>query len=140
MTLGSPRALWPLMLSKIRPWTGAVDGTAWVLAGDAAHTVHPLAGQGLNLGFGDAALLAQTLQALKAQSPRFKPSPTQLGRALRRYARERQAAASNIACATDGLQLLFAHNHPVAAPLRNQGMLLLNRLSSIKNRITQFAQ
>jgi 2-polyprenyl-6-methoxyphenol hydroxylase-like FAD-dependent oxidoreductase len=140
MTLCSQRALWPLTLTQVSPWTGSLNGLTWVLAGDAAHTVHPLAGQGLNLGFGDAALLAQTLQTLKASSPLFRPSPTQLGRALRRYARERMAAASHIALATDGLQLLFAHDNPLAEPVRNHGMAIFNRLGSIKNKIIQLAQ
>ena len=67
-------------------------------------------------------------------------STLSFARALRRYARARQAAASNIAHATDSLQLLFAHKHTLVVPLRNQGMTLLNRMGAIKNRITQLAQ
>jgi 2-polyprenyl-6-methoxyphenol hydroxylase-like FAD-dependent oxidoreductase len=50
MTLASERAAWPLQLARADRWCGP----GWVLAGDAAHTVHPLAGQGLNLGLADA--------------------------------------------------------------------------------------
>jgi 2-polyprenyl-6-methoxyphenol hydroxylase-like FAD-dependent oxidoreductase len=50
MTLASPRAMWPLQLAQTRSWVGLKDGVSWALAGDAAHTVHPLSGQGLNLG------------------------------------------------------------------------------------------
>jgi len=57
--LTSERASWPLALSNADHWVGE----GWALAGDAAHTVHPLSGQGLNLGLADAAGLAEVIPA-----------------------------------------------------------------------------
>jgi 2-polyprenyl-6-methoxyphenol hydroxylase-like FAD-dependent oxidoreductase len=53
LRLQSARLAWPLQRATARQWSGVRDGRAWVLAGDAAHAVHPLAGQGLNLGLAD---------------------------------------------------------------------------------------
>ncbi len=61
MSVVGPRAAWPLQLAMAKRWSGQHDGKAWVLAGDAAHAVHPLAGQGLNLGLADAQVLAATI-------------------------------------------------------------------------------
>ncbi len=141
MQLSSVRALWPLQLARAQQWTGQSStlGT-WVIAGDAAHTVHPLAGQGLNLGLGDVAHLAQSLKAVQAGSPLFRPTQTKLNRALQSYARARQAAAAPIAGVTDGLHLLFARDSALLARVRNLGMSWLNRASGIKNLLIKQAQ
>ncbi len=141
LQLSGPRALWPLQLTRTDQWTGPSStlGT-WVIAGDAAHTVHPLAGQGLNLGLGDAAHLAETLKELQGDSPLFRPTQTKLTRALQSYARARQAAAAPIAGVTDGLHLLFARDSVLLARARNLGMSWLNRASSIKNFLIKRAQ
>jgi 2-polyprenyl-6-methoxyphenol hydroxylase-like FAD-dependent oxidoreductase len=141
MVLSGPRALWPLQLARTDQWTG-LSGTlgTWVIAGDAAHTVHPLAGQGLNLGLGDAAHLAQALKELQGDSPLFRPTQTKLDRALQSYARARQAAAAPIAGVTDGLHLLFARDSVLLGRARNLGMSWLNRASSIKNFLIKRAQ
>lgn len=141
MQLSSPRALWPLQLARTHQWTGQASNMGtWVIAGDAAHTVHPLAGQGLNLGLGDAAHLAQTLKELQGDSPLFRPTQTKLGRALQSYARARQAAAAPIAGVTDGLHLLFARDSVLLARARNLGMSWLNRATSIKKFLIKQAQ
>ena len=139
--LSSSRALWPLQLARAQQWTGqsSTFGT-WVIAGDAAHTVHPLAGQGLNLGLGDAAHLAETLKELQGDSPLFRPTQTKLNRALQSYARARQAAAAPIAGVTDGLHLLFARDSVLLARVRNLGMSWLNRATGIKKFLIKQAQ
>ncbi|RZJ02450.1 MAG: ubiquinone biosynthesis protein UbiH, partial [Haliea sp.] len=58
LQLSSERVSWPLALANADRWVGP----GWALAGDAAHTVHPLAGQGLNLGLADAAVLAEVIE------------------------------------------------------------------------------
>ncbi len=140
MTLASSRALWPLQLTQIPTWIGERDGKVWVLAGDAAHAMHPLAGQGLNVGLGDAALLADTLQNFLVKSPLFNPSPTTIKRALGKYARARQAAAAEMSGVTDGLHLLFAHKHPLVQQARNWGMKLFDRADGLKRQVIKKAQ
>jgi 2-polyprenyl-6-methoxyphenol hydroxylase-like FAD-dependent oxidoreductase len=141
MHLSSARALWPLQLARTDQWTGQSSALGtWVIAGDAAHTVHPLAGQGLNLGLGDAAHLAKALTEVQGDSPLFRPTQTKLNRALQSYARARLAAAAPIAGVTDGLHLLFAHDSVLLARARNLGMSWLNRASSVKNFLIKQAQ
>lgn len=125
LRLASERAAWPLMLGRARTWCGP----GWVLVGDAAHVVHPLAGQGLNLGLGDVAALAQVLAEARRDSP-WKP----LGdaRTLRRYVRERQAPALAMSGVTDGLLHLFAQPAAPLQALRNQGLNVVERLGPIK--------
>jgi 2-polyprenyl-6-methoxyphenol hydroxylase-like FAD-dependent oxidoreductase len=120
------------------PWRAAspstssgrtVDGQAtlgWALVGDAAHVIHPLAGQGLNLGLADVACLARVLAEREAWRP--------LGdaRLLARYARERAGPTQAMAAMTDGLLQLFAHEAPWARELRNRGMGLVNQATPIK--------
>ena len=89
---------------------------SWVLAGDAAHTVHPLSGQGLNLGLGDVQALARLLHARSSWR-----SVADL-RVLRQYERERKAALLPMRLTTDLLAQLFAHPQPALQALRNWGM------------------
>ena len=116
LTLVSERGAWPLQNAQAQRWTGRHADKAWALAGDAAHNVHPLAGQGLNLGLGDVAELAQVLHA------REYWRPVDDEKLLRRYERSRKTEMLAMGTAMDGLQQLFAqHNAPWAA-LRNWGM------------------
>ncbi|WP_309682354.1 FAD-dependent monooxygenase [Polaromonas sp.] len=112
LKLISERASWPLALSNAQHWVGP----GWALAGDAAHTVHPLAGQGLNLGLADAAGLAQVLAAREYWRG--------LGdeRLLRRYERARKADVATMGTVTDGLHGLFAQTDGRWQVLRNWGM------------------
>lgn len=129
LKLGSERASWPLALAR----AAAVSGPGWVLLGDAAHIVHPLAGQGLNLGLGDVAALSRVLAGRESWRP--------LGdeRLLRRYARERLAPTLAMGELTDLLQRLFAHGSPAAQGLRNRGLDALNQLTPVKRWLTQRA-
>lgn len=122
LRLVSDRASWPLMLARSLPWCG--DG--WVLLGDAAHVVHPLAGQGLNLGLADVAALTRVIAAREPWRALSDP------RLLRRYARERAAPTWAMAQVTDGLLQLFSHPAPGLRELRNRGLTLVNHVPPLK--------
>jgi ubiquinone biosynthesis UbiH/UbiF/VisC/COQ6 family hydroxylase len=122
LSLDSDRAAWPLVHAQADRWCGP----AWVLVGDAAHVVHPLAGQGLNLGLADVATLCEVLQA---REPWRAPGDEKL---LRRYARQRQGPAWWMGQVTDGLLDLFSHPSPWAQELRNRGLGLVNQAGPLK--------
>lgn len=122
LRLVSQRAQWPLALARAE----SVCGPGWVLVGDAAHTVHPLAGQGLNLGLADVAALAQ---ALAAREPWRGLGDVKL---LRRYARARRADTLMMGRVTDGLLHLFASPQPWVKELRNRGLGLINQAPVVK--------
>jgi ubiquinone biosynthesis UbiH/UbiF/VisC/COQ6 family hydroxylase len=103
------------------------------LVGDAAHVVHPLAGQGMNLGFADIQSL------LDAIAKRDQPSDCGDARTLGRYARARKEEVLLMQFATDGLQRLFASELPPVKLLRNAGMGLVNKLPFLKRRLMTHA-
>ena len=134
LTLTSERAAWPLQRALADRWVGRLpDGKAWALAGDAAHTVHPLAGQGLNLGLADAAALTGVLK------DRDYWRSVGDARLLRRYERARRAEVLSMSLATDGLQQLFAHGTDPLPALRNLGMRGFDRTHLLKNWIARQA-
>ena len=134
LRLTSERASWPLTRAMANRWTGrAPDGTSWALAGDAAHTVHPLAGQGLNLGLADASVLAEVLKS------RDYWRSVGDARLLRRYERARRADVLAMSLATDGLQQLFSHSADPLPTLRNWGMRGFDRTRFVKQWITRQA-
>ncbi len=122
LTLASERASWPLVLARAE----RVFGPGWVLVGDAAHVVHPLAGQGLNLGLGDVAALVQVLAQREPWRDLADP------KLLERYARERALPVQAMATLTDGLLRLFAHPAPWARELRNRGFNLVEAAAPLK--------
>jgi len=127
-TLTSERTAWPLQRAIANRWTGQLaDGKAWALAGDAAHTVHPLAGQGLNLGLADVAALADVLKG------RAYWRSVGDARLLRSYERARRTEVLSMSLVTDGLQQLFAHRSGPLPALRNWGMRGFDRASVVKN-------
>jgi 2-polyprenyl-6-methoxyphenol hydroxylase-like FAD-dependent oxidoreductase len=129
LTLASERAAWPLQLAQADRWCGA----GWVLAGDAAHTVHPLAGQGLNLGLADARQLAQVLHE---REPWRSVGDAKL---LRRFERSRKADVLAMGATTDGLQQLFAQQAEPWAMLRNWGMTGFDRSGPFKQWVARQA-
>ncbi|WP_089959162.1 FAD-dependent monooxygenase [Limnohabitans sp. 2KL-3] len=136
MTLSAERAVWPLQLARASRWMGVMPGTtkqAFVLAGDAAHAMHPLAGQGLNVGLADVAELVQVIRAKEFWRPLYDP------KLLRRYERARQADVQAMGLVTDGLQRLFAQPGPVWQNLRNWGMRGFDRSGPLKHWMTQRA-
>ena len=103
------------------------------LAGDAAHGVHPLAGQGVNLGFGDAAALSEVLRERGALADPGAPL------LLDRYARRRAEPVLAMQMVTDGLARLFGSTTPWIRSARNFGMSALERLPSAKRLLAQSA-
>ncbi len=104
-----------------------------VLAGDAAHAVHPLAGHGMNLGFGDVAALIRVI------SERGVAADCGDERLLKRYARARAEDVLLMQLATDGLERLFSTDLEPVRLIRNLGMDLLDRLPFIKRRLITHA-
>ncbi len=129
LSLRSERMGWPLALSRAERWVGP----GWALAGDAAHTVHPLAGQGLNLGLADAQELAQVLQAREYWRA--------LGdeKLLRRYERARKADVLAMGLVTDGLQGLFSQTDARWQAARNWGMSAVGRSRLLTGWLTRRA-
>jgi len=101
------------------------------LVGDAAHGLHPLAGQGVNLGFGDA----ETLAAIMSErGPVADPGAPVL---LTRYARRRTEPVLAMHAVTDGLARLFGASAPWLRVLRNVGLSAVDRLPAIKRLLAQ---
>ncbi len=122
LQLKSDRASWPLSRAEVDAWSGP----GWVLLGDAAHVVHPLAGQGLNLGLADVAALTRVV----AERETWRSVGDE--KLLRRYVRQRAAPTWAMTQVTDGLLNLFAHPDPAVRQLRNRGLGLVNRLGPVK--------
>ena len=122
LRLVSPRHRFPLRMIGVD--RVAVPGAT--LIGDAAHAVHPLAGQGANLGFQDARLLAEELAG---RSPLERPGDL---RVLRRYARGRREDVTAMQYLTDRLDALFASDAPLVGELRNAGLSMVQSQSWIK--------
>ncbi len=120
---------WPLSLLRATP----IVRPGLALLGDCAHQVHPLAGQGLNLGLSDVAALAEVL----AQREPWRPLGD-LG-LLRRYERQRALDTWMMATVTDTLWHGFAHSAPWARVVRNQGLALVDALSPLKRWLAQQA-
>jgi 2-octaprenyl-6-methoxyphenol hydroxylase len=105
------------------------------LAGDAAHAIHPIAGQGLNLGFRDVAALAQVL--VEGARLGLDLGDAQL---LDRYQRWRSLDALSVAFATDTLTRIYGVPGKTASAIRRFGMGLVGRLSPVRNRLMSEAR
>jgi 2-octaprenyl-6-methoxyphenol hydroxylase len=110
----------------------AVNLTAERLAlvGDAGHGIHPIAGQGLNLGFRDAAALAQVL--VEGARLGLDPGDAQL---MERYQRWRSLDTFMVAAATDGLTRLYGVPGRTASAIRRFGMGLVQKVGPLKNQL-----
>ncbi len=104
------------------------------LVGDAAHTIHPLAGQGVNLGLADV----ESLITVIAEALNNKKDIGDL-KVLRRYERWRRADNRSMLVAMDGLKKLFGSELSVLKDLRSTGLNLINKITPLKNIIMQQA-
>jgi ubiquinone biosynthesis UbiH/UbiF/VisC/COQ6 family hydroxylase len=119
----------PLRLLTVR----RLVGPSLALVGDAGHVVHPLAGQGLNLGLQDVDVLLDTVAGREAFRRPGDPI------VLRRYERSRAEAIGLMRFTTDGLARLFAIDDPLVRGVRNAGMAVVNRLAPLKSRLIRQA-
>lgn len=133
LTLNSIPAAFPLRKIRAQRFIGPDSSPKVVLIGDAAHVMHPLAGQGLNLGLRDVAVLLHILR--KRESFR-SPSDLVL---LRRYERQRQGDTSALLWVTDKLKKLFSASSNTERQLRNWGLDLVNKSHFIKQRLIERA-
>jgi len=133
LTLNSVPAAFPLRKIRAQRFIGPELFPRVVLIGDAAHVMHPLAGQGLNLGLRDVAVLLNILG--KRESFR-SPSDVVL---LRRYERQRQGDTSALLWVTDRLKKLFSASSNTERQLRNWGLGLVNKSHFIKQRLIERA-
>jgi ubiquinone biosynthesis UbiH/UbiF/VisC/COQ6 family hydroxylase len=129
LSLVTPPAGFPLRLMR----APHIVAPRLALIGDAAHTIHPLSGHGINLGFQDARVLAETLIA--------RPEHVDCGDLawLRRYERARKEEVVALQSVTDGLQRLFALPGQPFAALRNAGLNFTHRLPVVKDLLVRYA-
>jgi 2-octaprenyl-6-methoxyphenol hydroxylase len=127
----APRSSYPLGFHH----AARITGERLALVGDAAHAIHPIAGQGLNLGFRDVAALAQVL--VEGARLGLDLGDKQL---LDRYQRWRSLDALSVAFATDMLTRLYGIPGKTASAVRRFGMGLVGRISPIRNRLMSEAR
>jgi 2-octaprenylphenol hydroxylase len=105
-----------------------------VLIGDAAHTIHPLAGQGVNLGLLDAQALAVEIKRAVARD-----LPLNEASILRRYQRQRKANNIEVMLLMEGFKRLFGSKQLLLRYLRNMGLRKVNGLKVLKSWLTKKA-
>jgi 2-polyprenylphenol 6-hydroxylase len=129
LRLVTPAASFPLQMLTLKN----ITAPRVALIGDAAHNMHPLAGQGVNTGFRDARQLANILLARGAQ--------TDCGSAhlLRSYERKRKEDIYTMQATTYGLKHLFNNTDPLLRTLRNSGLALTNQIAPLKKLLMQHA-
>ena len=125
-----PRFVYPLSMQL----AAQLVAPRLALLGDAAHAIHPLAGQGLNLGLKDAAALAEVL----ADAVRLGEDIGSL-QVLERYARWRRLDNVAVSLACDGFNRLFSNHNPILRAGRGAGMALVNRLGPARRFFMQEA-
>jgi 2-octaprenyl-6-methoxyphenol hydroxylase len=130
IALAGPRAAWPLEMHLAR----ALVADRLALIGDAAHLVHPIAGQGLNLGLRDVAALAEVV----ADSARLGLDIGS-GLVLERYERWRRTDSAMSAAAFDGLNRLFSSDWAALRTARDAGLRLVDRMPGLKQLLVSEA-
>ena len=130
LSVQGPRAAFPLALQHAAQYVRG--GVA--LVGDAAHVIHPLAGQGVNLGFLDAAALVDALSAGRERGDR----PGSL-RTLRPYERGRKGHNTATQLAMDGFKHLFGTDSSALGALRNLGLGVAGRIGPLRRQFERVA-
>lgn len=130
ITATTPRLSFPLMLQHAEAYVQP----RFALIGDAAHVIHPLAGQGMNLGLGDVAQLLETV----GQAQRGGRDLGAL-RVLEKYQRARRAAAAEMMTVTDGLYRAYRLQQPGARWLRQQGVTAVNGVAPLRQALVRAA-
>jgi ubiquinone biosynthesis UbiH/UbiF/VisC/COQ6 family hydroxylase len=120
LELITPPAAFPLSLQR----SAALIAPRLALVGDAAHLVHPLAGQGMNLGLRDVQSLAFIISESAQDAGNWL--------ALRRYERARKTDILAMQTVTNGLQKLFNNDNPMLGWLRNTGLNMVDKISPLK--------
>jgi len=127
-------ASFPLRYNHTESYIGHGQGTRTVLVGDAAHTVHPLAGQGLNLGLADVECLARCIRASLLSGGDIGSYT-----ALLPYGQERYLANHTVMSAIDKLHKLYSSDMEPIVWARSVGVEVLNELDSVKAAIMTIA-
>ncbi|MDF1677761.1 MAG: FAD-dependent oxidoreductase [Legionellaceae bacterium] len=123
----SGRIAFPLKMRHVEQYVGA----SWMLLGDAAHTIHPLAGLGLNVGLADLSAWLRLLDAQKAM--------TLSARTLSAYQRERKYAVWSVIALMQGIKSFFGISATPASTFRGFGMRALNQLRPLKRILIAYA-
>lgn len=131
LRLTTRRLGFPLAAQHVSRYTGL----RYAFIGDAAHRVHPLAGQGANMGLLDAAVLAETLADHLQSHHADAGDPL----ALRRYERWRKGANMATLAGMDAFHHMFTSTVPGVARAAGAGLGLVNRLGPVKKRLADFA-
>lgn len=129
----SERKSFPLQMRYAERWLHQRQ----VLIGDAAHTIHPLAGQGANLGIGDARDLSARLNDLGTLNGQWEPQVLQ--RSLRGYERARKAAAVQQIATMEGFHQLFRTRNPLLRAVRSVGLKVVDAQPLFKQFFLQQA-
>ena len=130
ISLASPRFAYPLTLQMAERFIGP----RLALVGDAAHGMHPIAGQGMNMGLRDAAALAQVV--VEAARLGMDPGSSQT---LERYQRWRRFDTTLMMGVTDGLNHLFSNRNPILSAARDLGLWAVDKIGPAKRAFTRHA-
>ena len=130
VTAVSQREAYPLSHGHVNAYVQ----TGLALIGDAAHTIHPLAGQGANLGIMDALCLSDIIKTAVEQNRQWSALHT-----LRRYERQRKGDNLIMEASMSGFKALFGNEDPLLSTIRNAGLNAVNRLPMVKNQFVQHA-